>query len=311
VNYSRSIQLVAVFIIALVASGATGYFLIRPSTTVVKTETENCAVADYSNSFEETIPLEYGLATSDLWNTKNATGDLEQCYGPAGLTTIISISQVTLANSVEYVAGYPEVAFGHNYMGQEFWHSDQAHIQFPMQLSSIDNDRLWLNMTYSISASQPGEMDFSYDLWIKNSTQIGAPTIRDFEIMIEPVDTYSYTSVPIAEMNNQSIVVDGLKQSPSWNVYRLPNGGTNASLTIFALSQASQSLSESISIQPWNFISFLNSSLGYRIPKTYWLMGVEAGSEFYPLPFSTQPTWNWNISRLSISAASSQCVVVP
>ena len=51
--------------------------------------------------------------------------------------------------------------------------------------------------------------------------------------------------------------------------------------------------------------------MGFNIPETYWLMGIEAGSEFYPLPFSTQLTWSWSITKLTISTLSSQVIIIP
>ncbi len=190
--------------------------------TLVATVPESCLSADSSNNFQESVPLTFGVATADLWNMQNATGYAEQCYGPTtGLSSSILLNQVSLIQPFDFVVGYPEVAFGHNYMGQEFGQSDLASIKFPMQLQSLQNSGMWANVTYSISSSHPSQMDFAYDLWVKNSSQVGVPSSGDYEIMIDPVDTFLYTSVPEATMNNESIVIDGLKQSSSWSVFQL------------------------------------------------------------------------------------------
>ena len=133
----------------------------------------------------------------------------------------ILLNQIALTHPYDFVVGFPEVALGHNYMGQEFGQSNLASIQFPMQLRSLENSDMWANVTYSVSNAHPGQMDFAYDLWVKNSSQIGVPSSRDFEIMIDPVDTYLYTSLPEATMSNESIVINGLRQSSNWSVYKL------------------------------------------------------------------------------------------
>ena len=257
------------------------------------------------------MSLAQGLSESDLWNMKSATGYVKQCYGASGLSTNISLDQITLAKPFDFVVGYPEVAFGHNYAGQEFAHSDSAAIQFPLQLETLDSRDFWANMTYSISIARPAQMDLAYDLWIKNSTQ-GAPTSGDFEVMIDPVDTYLYaSSYDTTVMQNETIIINGQRQTSSWNVYSFPYGGTDAKLIVFAMASPAQSLKEAISLKPNDFISFLRTSMGLNIPRSYWLMGIELGSEFYPQPFGAQPTWSWNISKFSISVASSHIWIIP
>ena len=304
---TRSVQLVAIIIVLLVIS-----IVVYELEVPAKTQ-QSCQRADSSNNFQESMQLHVGLAEADLWNMMNATGYVEQCYGNNdGLSSRVSLNQITLVQPFDFVVGYPEVAFGHNYMGQEFGESDLASINFPMQLQTLQGSGLWVNTSYSITGSRPSQMDFAYDLWIKNSRAVGAPTNSDFEVMIDPVNNFYYTLVPAAaSMDNEMIVLNEMKVSSNWNVYSFPFGGTDAKLIIFVLDSPSQSLKAAISLKPQDFLSFLRSNMGYNIPENYSLMGIELGSEFYPQPFAAQSTWSFDISRLSVSTASSQVIIIP
>ena len=308
----RIVRLVAVFVVVLIAAGIAIFLYESPtkSGTTAPSPQGNCASADASDGFQETISLPFGVAEADLWNLKTATGYVEQCY-QNGLTTFISLNKMSLVNSDYFVAGYPEIAFGHNYADEEFSNSDNAPIRFPVQLQTLYQSDLWTNVSYSISSNHPSQMDFAYDLWVKNSTQIGAPTSEDYEVMIEPVDTYFYLATPpSAILSNETAIVNGVNQKSSWNMYTFPQGGTKAKLIIFSLSSPKQALNRIISLKPQDFISFASSSMGYNISESYWLMGIELGSEFYPLPTNTQPSWSWTVSWLSVATDSTDVIIV-
>jgi len=224
------------------------------------------------------LPLNFGGASSDLWNLKSAEGSTEMCYQGSRLSTTVDMKNISGSDHMHVVIAYPHIGYGYGEFDSSFGQLS-PHLTFPMPVESFERSNVSFSVGYSVTAPQSQPLNFAYDLWIEGSPQPGHKALlSDLEVMVW---LYNETLQPAGVQQgtiSTSALMNGEQTTANWTVFATKPSSTIRTLVTYLLTPARQS--GSISLQLGGFIEDAVTKYWHPTLQSYYLMGIELGSEF-------------------------------
>jgi len=264
-------QYLAVAIVVLVATVAVSAAYLQRGACAQS----NSHTSDGPNS----LPLNFGGASSDLWNLKSTEGSTEMCYQGSRLSTTVDMKNISGSDQVHVVIAYPHIGYGYGEFDGSFGQLS-PNLTFPMPIESFERSNVSYIVGYSVTAPQSQPLNFAYDLWIEGSPQPGHKALlSDLEVMVW---LYNATLQPAGVQQgtiSTSTLMDGKQTTVNWTVFATKPSSTIRTLITYLLTPPRQS--GSMSLQLGAFVK--DAVAKYWQPtqqQSYYLMGIELGSEF-------------------------------
>lgn len=284
----------------------------RQSVQVTDATAGSTCVSATSSSDGAQVPLTYGVGQPNLWNTASSQGQDTMCYEQDdGLTASIALTSIVLSDTSVDVVGYSEAAYGDNLDGNAFGSQSSSFEAFPLSVDTLTAQSLWANVTYSLSGSRPLIMDAGFDLWLK-AQESGSPVSSDFELLIVPYDTF-VRCLSTSSFSDEAYV-NLVEESLTWNICKQAGSG-GAPLYAFSLGLLNQISSGAIAVNLSDFVSYVSSNIANSPISSYYLMGVEFGTEFAVatadgVQITSDISMNWGISSFSLNYGNTEVSIV-
>jgi Glycosyl hydrolase family 12 len=284
---------------------------------LVATPDPRCSATPNPNGVGQPLLVPNGIAEPNLHNTRASTGLIRQCFGPDGLTTSVTVTDISPIGVGP--AGFPEVGYGYNLYDQPFCRPCHS-APFPLPVAAIGglsrDHRIVTEYTLGDSSPSSLPLDFILDLWLERNPVPGrSPQLGDVELLVflyeHAIATCLASPTPIALTTTVSF--NGRQVSSRWQVCRI-RGGTDATPVAFFLQSPGQSRAAQLGLPLRDFVQGAERFLGRNLGR-HELLGIELGGEFDQC-FSpavctvSSVSWSWRISRLALVGRSSFIPIV-
>jgi hypothetical protein len=305
----RTVILIGVAVVALV-TGPQGTALAAAGPATATTATgATCVSGVTRTSPHQYQPLALGGLNANLYGIATATGQVDECLTPDGVTTSIGLAHVVGIG--DGPLGYPEIAYGDNLTDAPVGAVGPG-LDLPVPASALGADPLWSSVQYDTGTTVPGSLgvDLAYDLWVERHPVPGRrPTAGDLEIMLwldhSPTMTPAHGAGAFGSVTSTAIV-DGIPTQTRWDE-SVGVGGTGAPLVSFVLDPPQSSGTFAVQLS-----QFVDQAIGRFEPplaRSGQLMGVEFGSEFRQPP-TPRISWHWTVGSLDLCTGAAAVPVV-
>jgi hypothetical protein len=309
---------------------------IVPSASFTAQNAEECAIGTPQTSATRfaNATLTFGNESADLWDlSSSAIGSASLCYETPNSGPIehvaVSLSQVSLHDPTQSVAGYPSIEYGVCPWGEGHPPPRSPSYNLPLEASGGLINPVWPVASYSITPSNSAGTDFAYDIWL---TPWAAPSAAGFTCQTSnaPQNPAFYLEVMVwLNWNGQSPACTGTSCSGGipGNFETLTNVGSGATLSSqpYSAFQACHPYGDTISYELTNLQSVTMATVGLDLQTiigdaialasgcnndpfstpiaSFYLDQIDLGEEFLAPSSSTQTvTFGWDLSSYCLIA---------